>query len=485
MNSYYLFFNNFFINLFSMIIFIKIMNIKEISFLGKIGFFIFNILLTAIYIVCRKYVDIVFCNFILITIQATFFSVTNWIRFSNSLVAAVISYTISYILNIFSAFAEFPIQKILYLNDTIIENIIINIMLKNIIEALLVYAICKIKKISNGINFLKRKNEFLEIAIINISIIFMLVQGLIGYNNKEVYKSLLYYYVMIGIVTVCVVYKTIVLYYKQKLTDDTIEEMKSELDEKDNEIKRLTEENFKVHKVNHEFYNKQKALEKMVRDSMNMESGEELAVLERIENVTKEHSESMKSLKSLDELPHTEIPEIDDMFSYMRQECVDSNIEFALRVRGNVFYMINNLIAKEKLETMIGDHIRDAIIAVNSSDNKNKKILVSIGKESSIYELCIFDTGIEFEIDTLNRLGLEQVTTHKEEGGTGIGFISTFETMRESKASLEIEEIGKICSDNYTKAVKIIFDGKNEYRIKSYRKDELNGVLNSNRIKLL
>lgn len=54
--------------------------------------------------------------------------------------------------------------------------------------------------------------------------------------------------------------------------------------------------------------------------------------------------------------------------------------------------------------------------------------------------MCIYDSGIEFELETLKKLGLERITTHKKTGGSGIGFMTTFETLKECKASLIIEE---------------------------------------------
>ena len=36
--------------------------------------------------------------------------------------------------------------------------------------------------------------------------------------------------------------------------------------------------------------------------------------------------------------------------------------------------MINNLISEEELETLLADHIKDAIIAINHTENINKSI---------------------------------------------------------------------------------------------------------------
>lgn len=57
--------------------------------------------------------------------------------------------------------------------------------------------------------------------------------------------------------------------------------------------------------------------------------------------------------------------------------------------------------------------------------------------------------------------------------------MTTFETLKECKASLEIEEFN---NKEYTKAVIIRFDDKNEYRIHSYRAEEIKNKIQDNRI---
>lgn len=276
------------------------------------------------------------------------------------------------------------------------------------------------------------------------------------------------------------------MYYKQKLINDTITEYKKELADKDAEIKRLTEESFRVSKINHEFYHRQKSLELMVENAVkgrNIEAGEELGILDRINRVTEEHSDKMKNLKNSSKLPLTGVCEIDDLFKYFQNECVESGIQFKLNITENIFPLINNIIDKSKLETLIGDHIRDAIIAVNCAESKYKEIFVIFGIKNNCYELCIFDSGIEFEIDTLLKLGITPATTHKSTGGTGIGFITTFETLKQCNASLIITEMNKIDDKNYTKSVTIRFDKKHEYKVISYRANEIKKV--NNRSELL
>lgn len=328
------------------------------------------------------------------------------------------------------------------------------------------------------------ENDYFGIIMLEISAFVIFAYCLFVNCDKEVSRDIFIIIITLVIIMGIMIQKTLTLHYKQKLLAQNIEEYKAEIASKDAEIKSLSEEKYKISKLNHEFYNRQKALIHKVEEIMNMntEVAEELDLSKQINDLTKEYTDKAKEIKTLDKLPITGITEIDDMFKYMQSECKSKNIQFNLQINGNIYHMINNKIAQNKLVTMIGDHLRDAIIAIEFSENSFKSILAILGENNGLYEFCVFDTGIEFKIDTLLKLGLEPATTHKDSGGTGIGFMTTFETMSETKASLIINEMHEMNNTDYTKSITIRFDGKNEYRIKSYRSDEIKKKLKDNRI---
>ena len=169
-------------------------------------------------------------------------------------------------------------------------------------------------------------------------------------------------------------------------------------------------------------------------------------------------------------LPKANIDAIDDMLSYMKSECDKNNIEFTLKIDCDINHIINNFISTSQLETLLGDLIRNSIIAVNHSTNNYRSIMVIFGIKNSIYELCVLDSGIPFEIDTLLNLGLSPASTHLDEGGTGIGFITTFETVKSCNGSITINEV---TNNNYSKSIEVQFDNKNEYRIVTQRKESI------------
>lgn len=406
-----------------------------------------------------------------------------------SIIISVIAYAITFVVQTIATVIQFIPYKLLYkiFNK---ENTYISLVIISIIQIALLYGFFKIKRFKNGFSFLNNKlnDEIAEIIVLNIGIIVMMLYCLMGTYHDEITKNLLITFFVLGLIMFFTIQKMLTMYYKQKLLVDTIEEYKAEVQEKQNEIDKLKNDKQSVSKITHDFYNRQKALELLVTSNMNLDNIDKEntspSVLKIIEDLTSEYSQRFESVKELPKLAKTEIMEIDNMFSYMQSECVKSNIDFKLKVTGNIHSLINNIIPKNKLETLIGDHLRDAINAVNLEEVDNKEILAIIGIKNNKYEFSAFDTGIDFKIDTLLKLGIEPTTTNKEKGGTGTGFMTTFDTLKETKASLIITEYPTGSKGDYTKCVTIRFDGKGQYKICSHRDKEIKNKAKDGRIKI-
>ena len=463
----------FILNLCVYFVFERISNTKDITKKNKMVMLILNIIISLISTCVNAYHDFFLSIIVLVFLYVIILKLVTRIKLGYLVITAIISYSVCFTCLILSVMISFIPYKLFN-----IESNYLNLLILLIIQSTLIYGFLKIKRFKNGFDFLQNRlnNDFVDMVMMNISTVIILVYCLAGtyLENYDKVKNVFISFIILSITMVITIQRTLTMYYKQKLLKETMNDYERELVEKDKEIERLKAEKFNISKITHEFYNRQKALEMSVKDNLsNMETAEELGALDRIQDLTKEYSQKLEAMKSLPTLPLTEIPEIDDMFKYMQTECDKNKIEFRLKIVGDMFYLVNHIISKNKLATMIGDHIRDAIIAINFSKATDREIFVILGIKDKKYELCIYDTGIEFEIDTLLKLGLEQVTTHKETGGSGIGFITTFETLNETKASLIIKELSSLEENHYTKAVIIRFDNKHQYKICSYRAKEI------------
>ena len=465
----------------------KIVNNREKHIRNNIILMISNSLLLLIYVPIKDKFDLVLPFITFWFIYTIVISKITKNKLGYSLLVTIVAYAITFACQCISVFIQFVPYKILeqWLK---FDNKYVSLIFILISQLVLIFGFFKIKRFRNGFSFLKNKlnNEVTDIIMINISTIIILVYCLLGTYYDYITWSLIISSVIICIVMFFTIKKMITMYYKQKLLMDTMEEYKVELIEKQNEIDKLKSDKKNVSKITHEFYNRQKALELLVASNMNSDNIDKAGVspniIKMIKTLTNEYSNRFEELKELPKLEKTDILEIDNMFTYMQSECNKNGINFKLKTAGNIHTLVNNVINKNKLETLIGDHLRDAINAVNLSEGENKEIFTILGVKDKKYELSIFDTGIDFEIDTLLKLGLEAVTTNKERGGTGTGFMTTFETMSETKASLIITEYPITNERHYSKCVTIRFDGENQYKICSYRAQEIKQKSVDNRI---
>lgn len=427
---------------------------------------IINIVISYITTIIRYIFNLFISDICLIFILGCMQSIINKQKIGYSILLITIALAINYIILFLTTVLTFPIN--IFYN---IKNDYINLMLIIIIYLILICLLFKIKKFKHGFLFLKRniENEYIEIWVLNISSIILFSSIIFNSSNFQITRKLFIGFIIFSIIMFITIQKSLQLYYKQRLLVQDLEETKKELEDKKKEIKQLEQENLNFSKTSHSIAHKQKALEYKLNElALKNEIAEEIDVKNRLSNITKQISEEPEI-----EIPKTNISEIDDMLNYMKSECIKNKIKFEVQLNGNIYQMINNHITKEELEILIADHVKNAIIAVKCSNNSNRSILVRIGKIDGQYSIYIYDSGIEFEINTLHKLGKIPSTTHKESGGTGMGFMNTFDTLKKHKASITINEYGKPVKDNYTKVIMIVFNKKDEFNIISYRQKEI------------
>ena len=456
-----------FISFYTYILGMKIVNIKRNIKLSQIIIvWLYIVVITLVFEYLKIKTEIPFFiiwNIIAISIV---FSINTKKSLPNTILVIVISLGINYVILSISIFIDFLISNQLKNTNKYLNLIVIIFM-----YMVFMHLFMKIKRFNKGFSFLQNrlKNEYISILILDVSIVLIFFIAMLANYDTSGFRIMVTGVFVISVIMFMTIQKSLQLYYKQKMLVKDLEETKLELENKKKEVEALEKENLEFSKVSHSIAHKQKSLEHKLNElSMKSEIADELDIKDRIENLDKDLRE-----KTVIVLDKTGIDEIDDMLIFMQSECVKNKIDFQLQLNGNIYTMINHYIDKEELEILLADHIKNAIIAIGYGDGVNKSILVRLGKIDGSYGLYVYDSGIEFEIDTLLNLGKKPSTTHKESGGTGMGFMNTFDTLRKHKASFIIEEYGKPVKDNFTKALKFRFDGKDEFKICSYREEEI------------
>lgn len=467
-----------FIVLFSIYTSLKLVNQNKFTLFNQLTFILIYIVISIFCGVIKYSIGFSLSIVILFILVSFIFAISTKNSIGYSMIIVLISLSINYILSFISLLASFTILRAIK-----IQNDLVSLLFIILFHFLFIYFFFKKRRFKNGLAFLQpvNKSEYLDLLILNICVTLMFSFILITNYDKTFIVTLFITIMVLSIIMFITIQKTLTLYYKQKLMKQQIEETNKELENKDKIIEKLQAENINFSKISHSIAHRQKSLEykldKLIssKDSdTNISSTENLKG--EISKISEDYLSSINNIKTIPDLQKTGITKIDDMLSYMQSECFKNKINFILNIKGNIYYMTNHFISVDKLEILLADFIKNSIIAINCSKNINRTILLVLGYVNNSYELCISDTGIEFEIDTLRNLGCTATTTHKDTGGTGYGFMNTFDTLREFKASLVIEEIGLPNISNYTKSIKVIFDNKNEFIIRSYRYNEMKNL---------
>lgn len=486
MNFYIMFEKTTFMNLCITYSIIKIRNLKKMEnkeiFLITFLSICIGIIYSVICGIVFNYKDTAIPNIILYIIYA--FIILNIIdeKETDTLRLIIFSIAMALASKFLAGIINFFILKLNIINNEIIEYITLGS-----IQLILICLFFKIKRFKNGFTFLNMKNKKFTIIGIMISITLIFFATLIGKDieNTVVNDACTLIIAFGAIAMFDWIKKSITKYYKEKMKERTVEIQQEQIKQQDEKIKNLQTELADVLQINHKYSHRISAMEKAVTKlGTKLQANEEFAeeygdILSSIKKLSKEYKEEVASVIKETKLPKTNIFSIDNLLEYMKQESEKDKIDFELNLDFDISEILETKIPQSKLETMIADHIRDAIIAINCSENKDRRIKVVLDKEDNNYQIKFYDTGIEFEIETLSNLGLKRITTHKSAGGSGIGFMTTFETLKQCKASLIIEEYSDL---EYTKAVIIKFDNKNEYRIHSYRAEKIKNKIQDNRI---
>lgn len=483
----------FFILLGTLFVYIKVINYKNITLSKVFMALFFSFILSLFYAFIIVPFNRIIIFPVICIIQSIVMSYITKEKFNYCIVITTISFIMTYVIYLISILLGGNIIWFLMKQEILYKPI--SLLIIFIVMYSIIYTFFRIKRFKNGFYFLKNYENISHIGIYCILFLgILLLLCILSKFSWQAKDFLLQSYVATGSVIVLIaiiiwIRSEITKKYKENMKDRTIEMQNKELEVQEKTISELKEDNLKLSEIIHKYNNRFNALENSIistlDSSFSSETSSELSImLNDLKSISANFSDEVQEIaNSSIHLPLTNIRSIDNIFRYMASKAVENNMKFELKINDNILPLINTIITKEDFETLIGDHITDAIIAINSSDNEHRDIMCLLGIIDNCYEFSIYDTGVNFEIETLLNLGLKRITTHKNTGGSGIGFMTTFATLNKCKASLIIEEY--ISDDSYfTKSIIIRFDDKNEYKIRSYRIDEINAQMKDNRISL-
>lgn len=455
------------LTLLSLFIYLKILNIKNISVLKIICGIAFSPILT--YFVYVLKTSMPYARFvIMILAMGTFARIATGVKIDLAFTAIVISMGIAYGLALVAALVSSFIMTV-FIHST---NSALMLILFLTIQFAFIITLFKIRRFKNGMSFLKKRGAGV-IGLI-VSGIILIVMTLI--NNRTIADETLVGFLFISAI-LCIVgiirwwRNGLTKIYREMVNDRNIQEYETGIAQKNEQIHKLQESNDFMAKLIHRDNKLLLSMYEAVRilNDNHKDGGQQLEsqrILEQIEQLINERTglilQNQRTYKSL---PSTKDKLIDGVINHMLTKATEKNIQFDLVVDDDISELTKTIIPSIKLQTLIADLLENAIIA--TSHNEYRKILVIIGIAEEFYELTIQDSGIPFENETLQNLGQQKTSTHLNNGGSGIGYMTIFEILNEFKASLVITE-HELKAYGFTKSIKVRFDNCNTVTIPQY-----------------
>lgn len=394
---------------------------------------------------------------------------TDWLH---CMYLSVISLTFAYVLHTAAFIISTPIATLLYYtadiyNYSLSVMTIILALVISVFQLIFAFGIFKIKRIKNGLpKIMKTINGDVGI-IISFAILFCII--------VMMFEGISSIYISVFVLAVIIFSLILILWYQKKIQSNYINEAQSRnidileqtVNEQKTELERLSKI---IHKDNKVI----SALELSVQEIYKEVQGEKgIKLLDELKILTDERRVILDDYEtnSKELLAKTNIFSTDIILNYLFKRSLENKIDFGVTLTGDIHEMTEYTVNVRDLNTMLADLGENAIIAVKNSDCENGRILVSIGSKGDCCRFDIMDNGIPFEPSVILNLNRKRFTTHKDQGGSGIGLMTTYELMKKYCASFEIEEF----TDNslFTKRVSVIFDGRMQTRVISKREEIL------------
>lgn len=374
---------------------------------------------------------------------------------------------------VFSLIGKFVTVFILFpLFSNYLDNLFILVIISSIIQLIINLCTFRLKRLKNGLSFLKKDQNSTLGTIISVSII-ILTMFLSNSDTDPIY-----------IVPVVSIFLIVTLFYswnkfkfKQHYNNMTT---KRELAFLKNEIAKLSDEKETLAKLIHKDNKMIPAMETSVINYLNSNGDKALAeeLIKELENLISERKEILyKSSSTV--LYQTGIVATDSLLNYYSAKCATSNIEFTCILSGNLSDSLDKKISATDFNSILADLIENAFIATKCNQGHHIHVVISAINPT----IDVYDSGAPFDIKVLANLGLKRITTHKGTG-SGIGLTSIYEFTSKYNARLTIDETAQIDS-RFTKKVSISFNTEKEYKlITSRTKEEIKYLYRREDIKI-
>lgn len=374
-------------------------------------------------------------------------------------VLSVISCGITIITMAFVFIASIPINYLFFL---IIPNTSIRdcvaIISSDFLQLLFIFLIYKIKRFKSGISIQNNDGSIELLLLASLLSIFLLT---LTYTDNVTSSPL-----EIIVLTLIFCGLGLIIWWKKYVTNKYHTQIykrnealyEKRIEEYENERTNLLNQNAELSKIIHRDNKLIPAMVMAVKELIKSapDNVELSGLLEQLEELSFEHKEIIDDYQALsDTLPKTDVIPLDAVLHYILSKAKQFNIEFTANLSNDCIHdLISKVTDITDLTTILCDLGENAIIATKNI-SESKIFIAFEYSESNAPRICVYDNGPLFEEKVIANIGKKRITTHKGDGGSGIGLMTLFEILNKYNASFRLDERQK---EKFTKCIQLTFD---------------------------
>ena len=400
-------------------------------------------------------------------------------RFNTAFAAAVISVGFSFLFYDIGAAASYPLafaasENAGAMTDDMAIRQICRIV-ACLIQLVLNVLVFKIPRLKKGMPFLQRDN----IKDAGIIVGLLLVMGSVFVRDVNMIQYHLGVVLACGMTLFVWWNNKLQAAYQDKQKDIRIQTLEQEVEQYQQEEAERDEREYSLSRQIHEdrriipaLYSQLQYLTEIATFENDAAEKEYRKSVEAMNAVIQKQYEQAASYEDTHKaIPSTGVAGADIMIRYMADKAIAQGVSFDCVVERDLNILLD-CVSEYNLSIILGDLIGNALRAVKTTEQKS--ILLKIHEVKNLYcAISVYDSGVDFSPETIRRLGRQRATTHPEDGGSGIGLMSTFEIVHACYGTYELDET--IDEPPFTKVVTIRFDFRNRTYIRTHR-DEIMDV---------
>ena len=392
-----------------------------------------------------------------------------------SFVAIMISFGISYGLSMFSnllllSFLS-PLRFLFFIIPYHLFLILVGLM-----SFLIIVFLFYIKRLHNGMPFLTSA-RFINFGTF-ICLCFLALLSYIQLTNYlQIFFVILVPFLLVAFIAALIFWwqAQLTKSYLRKLQLLELESLRKELEETSREMAHLKKQNEELGRLIHKDNKLIPAMETAVIDFLSASEQKGNNTLgQSLISQLRELSGSRREI--LDEVSAarshhfaTGVPALDTMLTYFDRRAEARKMEFTVNVTPDLKAYVPSRISSDDITHLLADLLENAIIAVTPCTSRKIRLQIYPYRKWFVIELS--DTGIPFQAESLLQFGIQQLTTHKDSGGSGIGLMDIWKLKEKYHASIHITEYPDFSP--FSKRITFLLDHRNQYLIRTWRCEEL------------